>query len=237
MSLLKVRNLHCRHSGRSLRGLEFTLEAGEIHALLGAAGAGKTTLLGCLSGLLPVTGGEIVFAGMPLRRCRPEEIVRAGISQVPQGQRIFPGLTVWENLKMGAWCRSDRSAVARDMERVCELFPLLAEQWESPGRSLAPDGRQMLALGRALLARPRLLLLDEPSRELTPIQVKRSFAILERIAAEGVAILLAERNFDAALTLADYGYLMAAGQSVQRGPAGEMVKFARSWDRTEANRI
>ncbi len=224
MPLLKLKNIHCRDRNGNpvLKGVDGEIYAGEIRALLGAAGAGKSTLLMTISGLRRPFRGEIVFRGREISRWSPAEIVRAGLCQVPEGGRIFPELTVAENLAMGAWGRRDHSQVAQDMEMAYELFPVLREARKEPGGKLLRAERLQLAIARGLLARPRLLLLDEPSRGLPPSAVNQIFTIIEKLAGEGITILLAEENVDAALNLADYGYVLESGRIKSAAPAAEL---------------
>ena len=228
MALLKLSNIHC-HRGLLpvLKGVDLEVDEGEIRALVGVRGAGKSTLMMTVSGLCRVRRGKILFAGESIRGWAPEKIVRAGLCQVPEGRRIFPNLTVAENLEMGAWSRHDAAGVARDREMVCELFPRLAGQRKRLGGDLTFGEQQMLAIARALMARPRLLLLDEPSRGLEPLEVEKIFTVIEKLAGEGISILLAEENAYAALALADFGYVIAAGQIILAAPARELLRDDR----------
>ena len=228
MALLKLSNIHChRGSMPVLKGVDLEVDEGEIRALVGVRGAGKSTLMMAVSGLCRVRRGKILFAGESIRGQAPARIVRAGLCQVPEGRRIFPGLTVAENLEMGAWSRRDAGGRSRAHEMVCDLFPRLAGQCQRLGGDLAPGEQQMLAIARALMARPRLLLLDEPSRGLEPLAVEKIFAVIEKLAGEGIAILLAEENARAALSLADYGYVLADGRIVLAAPARELLRDDR----------
>ena len=195
--------------------LSLTVRPGEIVALVGSNGAGKSTLLRVLSGLregyLEVKRGSIRFAGRSLVGLDPAEIVALGIAQVPEGRHLFPGLTVLENLQLGAYARRD-AAVAPDLERVYDLFPRLAERRRQPAGTLSGGEQQMLAIGRALMSRPRLLLLDEPSMGLAPLLVQKIFDVIRRISREGVTLLLVEQNARLALAISDRGYVMESGR-------------------------
>ena len=225
MPLLKLENVHAGYgSFEVLKGIGLELHEGEIRTLIGGRGAGKTTTLMTICGLLSPRRGKVVYQGALLAGRSPAEIVRAGLCQVPEGQRIFPAFTVAENLAMGAHTRRDRAAVAHDLEMVYELFPLLARRRREPGGGLPDYERRLLALGRALMSRPRALLLDEPVRGLAPLLAERIFAIIEKIAGEGVTILLVEESSHAALTLADYGYVMEGGKIIFAAPAAELLR-------------
>jgi branched-chain amino acid transport system ATP-binding protein len=217
--MLEVRDLYAAYDGKeALHGVNLVVADGGCVCLIGANGAGKTTTMRCLSGLLRPTAGTIVFGGADISAMRPADRVAAGIALVPEGRRVFAPMTVRENLEMGAfrrlWPRRDR-AVAEDFEFVFELFPRLRERAAQRAGALSGGEQQMLAIGRALMARPRLLLLDEPSMGLAPLVVKNIFATLRRLNAAGVAMLLAEQNARMALGLASYGYVLADGVIVK----------------------
>lgn len=191
---------------QALKDITIAVEEGEIITLIGANGAGKSTTLMSISGIVPPRAGEILFMGRRIDGVRPNDIVALGISQVPEGRRIFPYLTVTENLDMGAFLRKDKAGVRKDMEHVFELFPILAERRNQPGGTLSGGEQQMLAISRALMARPRLLLLDEPSLGLAPIYVRLIFDIIRRINREdGTTIFLVEQNANMALKVAHRG--------------------------------
>ena len=198
---------------QALKGVSLQIEQGEIVTLIGANGAGKTTTLMSISGLVPPRSGQILFEGRSLYRMDPNAIVAMGICQVPEGRRIFPYLSVLENLDMGAFLRDDKAAVAQDLDYVLSLFPILAQRRHQAGGTLSGGEQQMLAISRALMARPRLLLLDEPSLGLAPLIVKRIFEIIQKINAENnTTIFLVEQNANLALKVAHRGYVMENGR-------------------------
>ena len=197
---------------QALKGVSLEVKTGEIITLIGANGAGKTTTLMSISGIVPPRTGEIYFMGKPISRVNPDKIVAMGLSQVPEGRRIFPYLSVLENLDMGAFLRKDKSNIKADLDYVFSLFPILAERRNQAGGTLSGGEQQMLAISRALMARPRLLLLDEPSLGLAPLIVKRIFEIIEKINAESrTTIFLVEQNANLALKVAHRGYVMENG--------------------------
>jgi branched-chain amino acid transport system ATP-binding protein len=199
---------------RAVHQLDLTIQPGEIVALIGANGAGKTTTLLAVSGLLKPSAGKILFEGKDVGRLRPQEIVRRGLVQVPEGRAILTTLTVRENLELGAYSRRNRREAARDLEEVMNRFPILRERGELPAGNLSGGEQQMLAIGRALMGRPRLLLLDEPSMGLAPLVVQGIFAILQEINQTGTTILLVEQNARQALRVAHRGYVLETGKVV-----------------------
>jgi branched-chain amino acid transport system ATP-binding protein len=220
--LLEVKGLHAGYGPTQvLHGLDFAVEAGGVTTLLGANGAGKTTTLRAVCGMVRAEG-ELHFDGTPIRGLATEEIARRGVAHVPDGRGTFMELTVEENFKLGAYVRRDPD-VARDFERMWEWFPRLKQRWKQQAGTLSGGEQQMLAIARALLLRPKLLLLDEPSFGLAPLIVQDIFAILRRIREEsGVGILLVEQNANLALELADRAYLLETGRIVMSGPAAEI---------------
>lgn len=230
--MLKIEDLHVYY-GRihALKGISLKVEAGEIVSLIGANGAGKTTLLRAISGLVPAREGSISFEGKSLARLKAEEIVRLGISHVPEGRRIFANMSVRENLNLGAYLRRDPKEVTESFERVFTLFPRLKERLQQKAGTLSGGEQQMLAIGRALMARPRLLLLDEPSLGLAPLLVRQIFAILKDINEQGTTLLLVEQNAHMALSIAHRGYVLETGRIVladtaERLRASEEVQAA-----------
>ena len=205
---------------KALKSVTMKVAEGQIVALLGANGAGKSTSLRAISGLLRPTGGAITMGTIRLDRLMPEEIVRQGVVQVPEGRRVFSGLTVAENLRMGAYCRS--GDLGADLERVYRYFPILGDRSKQAGGSLSGGEQQMLAIGRALMARPKVLLLDEPSLGLAPKLVAEIFRIIRSINADGVTVLLVEQNAYQALSIAHYSYVLRVGRVVLEGTAEEM---------------
>jgi len=212
--MLDLKNIKTYYGNiRALKDVSIHISEGEIITLIGANGAGKTTTLMSICGIVPPRSGEIVFMGKPIQNLAPNEIVALGICQVPEGRRIFPFLSVAENLDMGAFLRSDPHEIKRDMEYVYELFPILAERRHQAGGTLSGGEQQMLAISRALMARPRLLLMDEPSLGLAPIIVKRIFDIIRKINTENkTTIFLVEQNANMALKVAHRGYVMETGR-------------------------
>jgi branched-chain amino acid transport system ATP-binding protein len=210
--LLEIKALDVSYGSiHAVKGINIEVRRGEIVCLIGANGAGKTTTLKAIAGLLPTSGGSIHFQGKPLTRKPAHEIARAGLSLVPEGRGVFPRMTVAENLLMGAYARTDKQQIAQDMERVYHLLPRLAERREQKAGLLSGGEQQMLALGRAMLARPQLLMLDEPSMGLSPIMVRTVFDIIREIAASGVTLFLVEQNAHIALNISHRGYVMDGG--------------------------
>jgi branched-chain amino acid transport system ATP-binding protein len=207
----------------ALRGLDLEVRAGELVCLLGANGAGKSSTLRTISGLLRPRSGRIVFEDREIQGLEPSAVLRAGIAHCPEGRRVFPHLTVEENLAMGAYVRRDRAAVAQDLDRVCTHFPILAERRRQAAGTLSGGEQQMLAIGRALMARPRLILFDEPSLGLAPTVVETTFSIIADIRRTGTTVLMVEQNAYLALRMADRGYVMETGRIVLHGPARELL--------------
>ena len=221
--LLKVENMHTFYGTiEALKGISIDVHEGEIVTLIGANGAGKTTTLKTLSGLRRVTTGHIRFAGDDITGVPGHKRVLLGICQAPEGRGIFPGMTVLENLDMGTYARKSPDYAA-DLDRVFTLFPRLAERRQQPGGTLSGGEQQMLAIGRALMARPRLLLLDEPSMGLAPLIVQQIFDIVQEINASGVTVLIVEQNAAKALSLADRGYVLETGELVLSGSGKELL--------------
>lgn len=224
MAQLSLQNVEAGYGAvRALQGVSIDVEKGAIVTLLGANGAGKSTTLKAVSGMVRPSAGRIEFDGKPLAGLSPNQIVRLGIAQVPEGRRIFRDLTVLENLRMGAYARSDKAGVAEDIEMVAELFPLLKERFRQLGGSLSGGEQQMLAIGRGLMARPQLLLLDEPSLGLAPMIVTQIFETLRRINREkGTTLLIVEQNAYFALKISDFGYVLQLGKVAVQGESAEL---------------
>ena len=228
MSLLEIQGLRCDYNGvPALRRVDLDVAEGEVVTLVGANGAGKTTTLRCISGLVAATSGEIRFDGQNLRGRPPHAIARLGIGHVLEGRHLFPHLTVLENLEMGAHRRRDRDRVPHDLAAVHELFPHLAERSSQPAGTLSGGEQQMVAIARALMARPRVLLMDEPSVGLAPILVRQVFAAIGEIARRGTTILLVEQNAQMALELADRGCVIELGEIVVRDRAATLLRDER----------
>jgi branched-chain amino acid transport system ATP-binding protein len=209
---------------QALKGISFKVPEGSIVTLLGANGAGKSTTLKSISGLLPPSRGTVAFLGRRIDGLPSEEIVRLGISHVPEGRELFPELTVLENLKMGAYTRRDKKAIQRSLERVQEHFPILAERRSQLAATLSGGEQQMLAIGRALMAEPKLMLLDEPSLGLAPKLVAEIFGIIREIHESGTTVLLVEQNANKALSIADYGYVLETGTISLAGDSQQLLR-------------
>lgn len=219
MPLLQVRDLVAGYGPiRALDGVSITVDEGELVAIIGANGAGKSTLLMAISGVVPPRSGTISFAGRPLAGLAAHEIVRLGIGQSPEGRRIFPRLTVRENLELGGFTQHDRSRIKHDIAEACGLFPVLGERLGQLGGTLSGGEQQMLAIARALGGRLRLLLLDEPSLGLAPLVVAKVFEVIQSLSARGIGVLLVEQNARAALGLAARGYVLETGWITLTGP-------------------
>lgn len=223
MALLSVENLHVSYGAiRALHGISFHVEKGEIVTLIGANGAGKSTTLRTISGLLLADRGKIAYDGTDIANMGADQIVRMGIVHVPEGRKIFAPLTVRENLEIGAFTRRDKREIEESTEFVFSIFPRLRERAEQMGGTLSGGEQQMLAVARALMAKPRLLLMDEPSMGLAPILVEEIFNIIQRINQEGVTILLVEQNAHMALSVAHRGYVLETGVIQMEGTAAEL---------------
>ena len=222
--LLEISGLDVHYGNiHAIQGIGLSVPAGKIVTLIGSNGAGKTTTLRAVSGLIRPTGGSIRFDGEPIHRLAAHKIVARGVVQSPEGRGVFANLTVDENLKLGAYNRRDKAAIQADHARALDLFPRLRERLAQPAGTLSGGEQQMLAIARALLARPRLLLLDEPSLGLAPQIVALIFQIIRRINAEGTTILLVEQNAHMALSVADTAYVLQSGRILRSGPAKQML--------------
>jgi branched-chain amino acid transport system ATP-binding protein len=213
MALLEVRGLEVGYGGiAAVRGIDFEVGQGELVALIGANGAGKTTTLKALAGMIAPSAGSVHFDGKSITRTPSHKLIREGVALVPEGRGVFTRLTVEENLAMGAYIRDDRAGVRADLERMFGLFPRLKERQAQVAGTLSGGEQQMLAIGRALMSRPRLLLLDEPSMGLAPLMVQKIFEVVRGVSTEGVTILLVEQNARLALEVASRGYVMESGE-------------------------
>jgi len=221
--MLVIKNLEAFYDGiQALKGISLHVGKGEVVCLIGANGAGKTTTLHAISGLIKRTEGDIVLEGNSISRKSPDKIVRLGVAHVPEGRQIFAPLSIPDNLRLGAYTRKDKKKIAEDMEWMFELFPRLAERRENLAGTLSGGEQQMLALGRALMTRPKILLLDEPSMGLAPLIIKEIFRVIEQLKNDGMTILLVEQNAKAALKVADRGYVLETGKIVLSGTAEEL---------------
>ena len=223
--MLTIKDLHVYYGGiHAIKGISIEVPDGAIVTLIGANGAGKSSTLRAIAGLIKQKSGTIIFYGEDISRLSPEKIVERGIVLVPEGRRIFPNLTVMENLMLGAYLRSDDEGIKKDLEWVFNLFPRLKERVWQRGGTLSGGEQQMLALGRALMGSPHLVMMDEPSLGLAPILVKEVFDIIKEINAQGKTILLVEQNAFAALNIAHYAYVLEVGEVVLEGPGGELIR-------------
>ena len=225
MSLLNVNGLKVQYGGiKALSGISFQVERGQIVSLIGANGAGKSTTLRAITSLVPMAGGRIEYEGEDISSLDTHQMIQRGIVLVPEGRRVFPNLSTLENLKVGAYIRKDGSSIADDIEKVYTLFPRLKERhWQLAG-TLSGGEQQMLAVGRALMARPKLLMMDEPSLGLAPLVVRDIFQTVLKLHGEGITILLVEQNANAALKIADRGYVLETGRITITGSGHELLE-------------
>ena len=223
MALLEVQDMHSYYGHiHALRGVSLTVEEGEVVTLIGSNGAGKTTTLRSINGVLPPRQGKVVFGGEEIQGVPAHDMITRGIAQSPEGRKIFSRMTVLENLEMGAYHRSDRDGIRGDMDNVFGLFPRLQERIKQEAGTMSGGEQQMLAIGRALMSRPKLLLLDEPSMGLAPVLVERIFDIIKEINKQGTTILLVEQNANVALEIATRGYVLESGAIVTSAPAEKL---------------
>ena len=223
--MLKVKNLSVHYGMiQAVRNVDFKVNEGEIVSLIGANGAGKSTILKTLSGLIHPSEGEIVYLGENIASTSAKKIVEKGLVQVPEGRHVFPGLTVKENLELGAFLRKDKEAIQKDMEDVFERFPILKERKDQDAQTLSGGEQQMLAMGRALMSRPKLLLLDEPSMGLAPIFIREIFKIIQEIQKTGTTVLLIEQNAKMALSISNRAYVLETGSVVLSGTGQELLE-------------
>ena len=224
MSMLKVENLSVHYGMiQAVRDVSFEVNEGEVVSLIGANGAGKTTILRTLSGLVRPSAGRIKFLGQEIQKMPAQKIVASGLSQVPEGRHVFPGLTVMENLEMGAFLKKDREENQANLKKVFSRFPRLEERKNQDAATLSGGEQQMLAMGRALMSTPKLLLLDEPSMGLAPIFIQEIFDIIQDIQKQGTTVLLIEQNANKALAIADRGYVLETGKVVLTGTGKELL--------------
>jgi branched-chain amino acid transport system ATP-binding protein len=226
--MLEIRNLDVHYGViHALKNVSLKVEQGEIVTLIGGNGAGKTTTLRTISGLIKATGGEVILEGRDITGLSAPNRVELGLSQVPEGRRIFPEMSVLENLELGAFLRKDKPGIKKDIEHVYELFPILGDRKKQTAGTLSGGEQQMLAMGRALMSKPRLLLLDEPSMGLAPLLVREIFEIIKSINSEGTTVLLVEQNASMALSIAHRAYVLETGSIVISGTGEELIKSDR----------
>lgn len=222
-AILKVDNLSAAYGGiQALRGVSLEVQEGEIVSVLGANGAGKSTLLKCISSVMKTTGGTVEFMGKPASK-KPYEVVEAGLVQVPEARQIFAKLTVYENLRIGSNFRKDQSGIKEDIERVYSIFPRLKEREKQYGGLLSGGEQQMLAIGRGMMARPKLMMFYEPSLGLAPVIVQQVFEVIKELNKEGLSIMLIEQNAQKALSISDHAYIMQTGRVVMHGTGKELL--------------
>ncbi|MFF8988622.1 ABC transporter ATP-binding protein [Streptomyces sp. NPDC014983] len=223
-ALLEVEDLRVAYGKiEAVKGISFSVEAGQVVTLIGTNGAGKTTTLRTLSGLLKPVGGTILFDGKPLAGVPAHKIVALGLAHSPEGRHIFPRLSIAENLQLGAFLRKDKDGIEQDIQRAYDLFPILGERRKQAAGTLSGGEQQMLAMGRALMSRPKLLMLDEPSMGLSPIMMQKILATIAELKSQGTTILLVEQNAQAALSLADQGHVMEVGSIVLSGSGQDLL--------------
>ena len=223
-TLLKVTGLKVGYGGiQAVKGVDFEVREGELVSLIGSNGAGKTTTMKAITGSLPLAGGDIEYLGKSIKGQGPWDLVRQGLAMVPEGRGVFTRMTITENLLMGAYIRSDKAAIAQDIERVFTIFPRLRERKDQLAGTMSGGEQQMLAMGRALMCRPKVLLLDEPSMGLSPIMVDKIFEVVQEVYAQGVTVLLVEQNASRALALANRGYVMESGLISMSGSGKDLL--------------
>ncbi|MBK6928989.1 MAG: ABC transporter ATP-binding protein [Comamonadaceae bacterium] len=227
-TLLKVKGLKVAYGGiQAVKGVDFEVHEGELVSLIGSNGAGKTTTMKAITGILPINDGDIEYLGKSIRGQGPWDLVKQGLAMVPEGRGVFARMTITENLQMGAYIRSDKANILADIDKVFTIFPRLKERKDQLAGTLSGGEQQMLAMGRALMSRPKVLLLDEPSMGLSPIMVDKIFEVVRDVYALGVTIVLVEQNASRALAIADRGYVMESGIVTMNGPAKEMLSDPR----------
>ena len=223
-TLLKVSNLKVSYGGiQAVKGVDFEVHEGELVSLIGSNGAGKTTTMKAITGTLPINAGDIEYLGKSIKGQGPWDLVKQGLAMVPEGRGVFTRMTIVENLQMGAYIRNDKDGIAADMEKMFTIFPRLRERKDQLAGTMSGGEQQMLAMGRALMSRPKVLLLDEPSMGLSPIMVDKIFEVVRDVFAQGVTVLLVEQNASRALSIANRGYVMESGIVTMTGDAKEML--------------
>jgi branched-chain amino acid transport system ATP-binding protein len=224
-TLLKVSGLKVAYGGiQAVKGVDFEVREGELVSLIGSNGAGKTTTMKAITGSLPINDGDIEYLGKSIRGQGPWDLVRQGLAMVPEGRGVFARMTITENLQMGAYIRDDKAEILQDIDKVFTIFPRLKERRDQLAGTMSGGEQQMLAMGRALMSRPKVLLLDEPSMGLAPIMVDKIFEVVRDVSAQGVTVLLVEQNASRALSIADRGYVMESGIVTMSGDAKTMLK-------------
>lgn len=224
MAMLEIKDLEVYYGMiQAIKGISFEVNEGEVIALIGANGAGKTTILHTISGLIAPKKGSITFEGQELTKIPAHKIVENGLAQVPEGRRVFPSLSVLQNLKLGAYTRKDKKEIDDTLKMIYERFPRLEERKNQPAGTLSGGEQQMLAMGRALMSKPRIILMDEPSMGLSPIFVNEIFDIIKQVSASGTTVLLVEQNAKKALSIADRGYVLETGKIVKEGKASDLL--------------
>ena len=226
--LLKVTGLKVAYGGiQAVKGVDFEVREGELVSLIGSNGAGKTTTMKAITGILPINDGDIEYLGRSIRGQGPWDLVKQGLAMVPEGRGVFARMTIAENLQMGAYIRNDKAQIQSDIDKVFSIFPRLQERKDQLAGTLSGGEQQMLAMGRALMSRPKVLLLDEPSMGLSPIMVDKIFEVVKDVYAQGVTVLLVEQNASRALAIADRGYVMESGVVTMNGDAKDMLNDPR----------
>ena len=223
-TLLKVKGLKVAYGGiQAVKGVDFEVHEGELVSLIGSNGAGKTTTMKAITGILPINDGDIEYLGRSIRGQGPWDLVKQGLAMVPEGRGVFARMTIAENLQMGAYIRNDKAQIQSDIDKVFSIFPRLQERKDQLAGTLSGGEQQMLAMGRALMSRPKVLLLDEPSMGLSPIMVDKIFEVVKDVYAQGVTVLLVEQNASRALALANRGYVMESGAVTMSGPGHQLL--------------
>ncbi|MEY3146165.1 MAG: hypothetical protein RL342_1836 [Pseudomonadota bacterium] len=226
--LLKVTGLKVSYGGiQAVKGIDFEVREGELVSLIGSNGAGKTTTMKAITGILPINAGDIEYRGQSIRGQGPWDLVKQGLAMVPEGRGVFTRMSILENLQMGAYVREDAAAIADDIDKVFGIFPRLQERAKQLAGTLSGGEQQMLAMGRALMSRPQVLLMDEPSMGLSPLMVEKIFEVVRDVSAQGVTVLLVEQNASRALSIADRGYVMDSGLITMAGDAQQLLKDPR----------